>query len=213
LCRNARDRTAAEFGSGVARQVGTSTHAGSASLGGRAGNPGFLAARGAIARRLRELSLRSAAGTRTKDSGALIAFRSLVLEVFSVMAKNSANLGVVGGKLRPCPDTPNCVCSMDPAAAYHVEPLVFPGDPDEALSRLKDVLANQTRTRLVAEEADYLHAECSSLLFRFVDDLEFSLDRLEKKIHVRSASRTGKYDFGVNRRRVEAIRRAFETHP
>jgi uncharacterized protein (DUF1499 family) len=135
------------------------------------------------------------------------------LEVFSVMAKNSANLGVVGGKLRPCPDTPNCVCSMDPAAAYHVEPLVFPGDPDEALSRLKDVLANQTRTRLVAEEADYLHAECSSLLFRFVDDLEFSLDRLEKKIHVRSASRTGKYDFGVNRRRVEAIRRAFETHP
>ena len=124
------------------------------------------------------------------------------------MAKNSANLGVVSGKLRPCPDTPNCICSMDRAAAHHVEPLAFLGDPDDAMSRLKTVLADQARTRLVVEEADYLHAECTSLVFRFVDDLEFSMDRLGKEIHVRSAARTGKYDFGVNRRRVEAIRRA-----
>ena len=128
------------------------------------------------------------------------------------MAKNSINLGVVAGKLRPCPDAPNCVCSMDSAVAHHVEPLTFFGDPDEAMSRLKAVLADQTRTRLVAEEADYLHAECASLVFRFVDDLEFSMDRLGKRIHVRSASRLGKYDFGVNRRRVEAIRRAFDGH-
>ena len=81
------------------------------------------------------------------------------------------------------------------------------------MSRLKAVLADQKRTQLVAEEADYLHAECASLVFRFVDDLEFYLDRLGKRIHVRSASRAGKYDFGVNRRRVEAIRRAFDGHP
>jgi uncharacterized protein (DUF1499 family) len=136
----------------------------------------------------------------------------LALELFSIMAKNSINLGVAGGKLRPCPDTPNCVCSMDPAAVHHVEPLVFIGDPDDALSRVKAVLADQARTRLVAEEADYLHAVCTSLLFRFVDDVEFYVDRLGKKIHVRSASRVGKYDFGVNRRRVEAIRRAFDGH-
>jgi uncharacterized protein (DUF1499 family) len=129
------------------------------------------------------------------------------------MASNSSNLGAEGGKLRPCPGTPNCVCSMDHAAAHYVEPLAFTGDPGEAMTRLKAVLAGQTRTRLVAEEADYLHAECSSLVFRFVDDLEFCLDRAGKKIHVRSASRTGKYDFGVNRRRVEAIRRAFQAHP
>jgi uncharacterized protein (DUF1499 family) len=128
------------------------------------------------------------------------------------MAKNSINLGVVGGKLRTCPDVPNCVCSMDHAPAHHVEPLAFLGDPDDAMSRLKAVLAGQTRTRLVAEEADYLHAECTSLVFRFVDDLEFTFDRPGKKIHVRSASRAGKYDFGVNRRRVEAIRRALEAH-
>jgi uncharacterized protein (DUF1499 family) len=128
------------------------------------------------------------------------------------MAKNLINLGVVGGKLRPCPDVPNCVCSMDRAVAHHVEPLAFIGDPDEAMSRLKAVLADQARTRLVAEEANYLHAECTSLVFRFVDDLEFYMDRPGKKIHVRSASRAGKYDFGVNRRRVEAIRRAFDGH-
>ncbi len=129
------------------------------------------------------------------------------------MTKNSANLGVVSGKLGPCPDTPNCVCSTDRAAAHYVEPLSFLGDPDDAMSRLKAVLADQTRTRLVAEETDYLRAECTSLVFRFVDDLEFSMDRLGKMIHVRSASRAGKYDFGVNRRRVKAIRRAFAAHP
>lgn len=128
------------------------------------------------------------------------------------MTKNSTNLGLVDGKLRPCPNTPNCVCSMEGAPAHHVKPLAFVGEPDDAMSRLKAVLADQARIRLIAEETDYLHAECSSLVFRFVDDLEFHLDRPGKKINVRSASRAGKYDFGVNRRRVEAIRRAFETH-
>ena len=132
-----------------------------------------------------------------------------MLEVFSIMASNSTNPGVVDGKLRPCPDMPNCVCSTDSAPAHFIEPLAFTGAPETAMSRLKAVLAGLPRTRVVAEEADYLHAECTSLIFRFVDDLEFSVDRLEKKIHVRSASRVGKYDFGVNRRRVEAIRRAF----
>src|SRR5258708_4728998 len=122
------------------------------------------------------------------------------------MTKNSANLGIKDGKLLPCPDRPNCVCSMDSAAAHHVEPLAFIGDPDDAMSWLKAVLAGQIRTRLVAEEADYLHAECSSLIFRFVDDLEFYMDRQGKKIHVRSASRAGRYDFGVNRRRGRKVR-------
>jgi uncharacterized protein (DUF1499 family) len=129
------------------------------------------------------------------------------------MANDGASLGLVDGKLRLCPNTPNCVCSMDSAPARHIEPLSFTGEPDIAMSRLKAVLADQARTRTVAEEGDYLHVECSSLIFHFVDDLEFYLDRPGKKIHVRSAARTGTYDFGVNRRRVEAIRQAFETHP
>jgi uncharacterized protein (DUF1499 family) len=135
------------------------------------------------------------------------------MEMLSHMTNNPVNLGIASGKLRPCPSAPNCVCSTDRAAPHYVEPLAFSGDPDEAMPRLKAVLAGQRRTRLVTEEADYLHAECTSWLFRFVDDLEFAMDRPAKKIHVRSAARVGKYDFGVNRRRVEAIRRAFDAHP
>lgn len=126
------------------------------------------------------------------------------------MAENSSNQDVVAGKLRPCPDFPNCVCSIDSRAAHFIAPLTFTGEAKAAMSRLKTVLAGQARTRVVAEEAEYLHAECTSLIFCFVDDLEFHLDRLEKKIQVRSASRLGKYDFGVNRRRVESIRKAFD---
>jgi uncharacterized protein (DUF1499 family) len=126
------------------------------------------------------------------------------------MANTATNIGMVDGKLRPCPNTPNCVCSMDASGPRFIEPLTFTGDPDVARSRVKSVLAAQPRTRIVDEQGDYLHAECSSLVFRFVDDLEFFLDRSGQKIHVRSAARTGTYDFGVNRRRLEAIRQAFD---
>jgi uncharacterized protein (DUF1499 family) len=134
---------------------------------------------------------------------------SFILAMFSFMAKKPDNLGVVDSKLLPCPDSPNCVCSTDSDERHHIEPLTFTGDPKDAMARLKAVLANQSRTRIVKEDPDYLQAECTSLVFRYVDDVEFCLDRKEKKIHVRSGSRAGKYDFGVNRRRVEAIRKAF----
>ena len=123
-----------------------------------------------------------------------------------------AKLCIGDGKLRHCPDTPNCVCSIDRGMPHYTEPLSFSGDPDVAFDRLKAVLADRPRTRLMEEEANYLRLECHSLVFRFIDDLEFCVDRQAMKIHVRSASRTGKYDFRANRRRVEAIRRAFEIH-
>jgi uncharacterized protein (DUF1499 family) len=62
------------------------------------------------------------------------------------------------------------------------------------------------RTKLVEENDSYLHYEFTSLLFRFVDDVEFLFDDESKTIHFRSASRTGYGDFGVNRRRMEVIR-------
>jgi uncharacterized protein (DUF1499 family) len=133
-----------------------------------------------------------------------------VLAMFSFMAKEPKDLGVQDGKLLSCPDSPNCVGSMDADAGHHVEPLAFTGDPKGAMARLKAVVEAQPNTRIVDDERDYLHAECRSMIFRFVDDLEFYLDTKEKKIHVRSGSRAGKYDFGVNRRRVEAIRKAFD---
>ncbi len=67
----------------------------------------------------------------------------------------------------------------------------------------------EQRVSIISEQADYLHAEARSLLFRFVDDIEFSLQAEKGLIQVRSAARTGYSDFGVNRRRIERIRRIF----
>lgn len=88
--------------------------------------------------------------------------------------------------------------------------LVFDGDPDAAKDWLKFLLASIPRTQLVEEEEDYLHFECTSLLFRFVDDLEFWLDRRALTIHFCSTARNGRFDFGAQRRRFMAIRRLFE---
>ena len=77
------------------------------------------------------------------------------------------------------------------------------------MQRLRHALLAEPRITLVSEEGGYLHAEARSLIFRFVDDIEFLLAPAEGLIHVRSAARTGYSDVGVNRRRVERIRQAF----
>ncbi len=130
------------------------------------------------------------------------------MTLLSLLSSRPANLGVLDGKLAPCPATPNCVCSQ--AGDDHaIQPLRFEGDPDEAWQRLRQVLAARPRTRIVREEDDYLRVECTSLMFRFTDDVEFLLDREAGVIHFRSASRIGKSDLGVNRKRMEEIRQAF----
>ena len=120
------------------------------------------------------------------------------------------NLGVKDGRLVPCPSTPNCVSSQAADEAHRMDPLPFTGGPDVALARLKTVLAARPRTTVVEEKGDYLRAESVSFLFRFVDDVEFVVDRDAKVIHFRSASRVGLSDFGVNRKRMEEIRKAFQ---
>lgn len=125
------------------------------------------------------------------------------------MSERSRETSVCGDKLRPCPNRPNCVCSFD-KGRHFIEPLVFDDDADAAFARLKRVVSGWPRTRVVRDEPDFLAAESTSLVFRFVDDVEFCLDRGAKLIHVRSASRLGYSDLGVNRRRLEATRRAFQ---
>lgn len=119
-----------------------------------------------------------------------------------------ADLGVKDGRLRPCPDKPNCVCSQA-SDAHHVQPLAFEGSADSALSRLKAIVAAMPRMRIVHEAPHYLRAESESRLFGFVDDLELLVAPDAHVVHVRSASRLGRSDFGVNRKRVEAIRASF----
>jgi uncharacterized protein (DUF1499 family) len=132
-----------------------------------------------------------------------------VLALLSALARRPANLGATGGRLGPCPNTPNCVCTHASDEAHRIEPLRFEGSAEAAMKRLRGVLAAWPRTRVVTAADGYLHAECRSRLFRFVDDVEFLLDPVAHVIHFRSASRAGRSDLGVNRRRMEGLRRAF----
>jgi uncharacterized protein (DUF1499 family) len=120
------------------------------------------------------------------------------------------NLGVVNGRLADCPDSPNCVSSQSDDPEHRVEPLPLLGSASETLGRLKSILEAMPRTRVVDERESYVHAEATSRVFGFVDDVEFLADEEKQVIHVRSASRVGHSDLGVNRDRVERIREAFE---
>lgn len=121
------------------------------------------------------------------------------------------NLGLTEGKLAPCPTTPNCVSSQSTDTEHAIEPLTYRGDPKQAMAKLEGIIRRMPRSKVVAESGNYLYAEFTSLIFRFVDDVEFYLDEDINLIQVRSASRLGKSDFGVNRKRIEAIREAWTT--
>ncbi len=110
------------------------------------------------------------------------------------------------GRFTPCPDSPNCVSSQAEDPEHFIEPLRYGGDVREARARLLAILRAMQRVSIVTEEPHYIHAECTSAWLRFVDDAEFLFDEPRKVIHVRSASRVGYYDFGVNRGRIEQIR-------
>ena len=112
--------------------------------------------------------------------------------------------------LAPCPSSPNCVSSEATDQAHRIAPLPFSGDPSAAMARLRAVIEAMPRARVVSANDRALHAEFTSFLFRFVDDVDCIADPAAGVIQIRSASRTGYGDFGVNRKRVEQIRAAFE---
>lgn len=122
------------------------------------------------------------------------------------------NLGVKAGKLAPCPTSPNCVVSQGDTDAEHgIAPLAYSGDSAQAMAQLAAVVTAMPRTTIVESTDTYLYAEFASKLMGFVDDVEFYLDPAEPVIQVRSASRLGQSDLGVNRQRVEAIRQALQS--
>ncbi len=108
-----------------------------------------------------------------------------------------------------CPSSPNCVSSLSADAGHGVAPIVFSGPAQRAFAAFKNVIRAQPRAKVVAEGPDFVKAEFSSRVFKFVDDVEAVLDASKSIIHVRSASRTGYWDLGVNRARVERLRDEF----
>lgn len=116
------------------------------------------------------------------------------------------NIGVQSGKLAACPSSPNCVNSQSQDALHKIEPLSYNSTSTEAMANLKAIIQNLEKTKIITEADNYLYAEFASKLMGFVDDVEFLLDDGAKVIHVRSASRLGQSDMGVNRQRIEIIR-------
>jgi uncharacterized protein (DUF1499 family) len=109
-------------------------------------------------------------------------------------------------RLKPCPRSPNCVCSVNRDDRHAIQPLVYSGSLEDARQALLAVLKTVPRTTVISSEPDFIHAAFKSRIFGFVDDVEFFFPAGQRLIHVRSASRTGYYDFGVNRKRVERMR-------
>ncbi len=112
--------------------------------------------------------------------------------------------------LPPCQEIPNCISSETQESKHFIQPFKIKGESDKAWSSLKDELNHQSRLIITHESADNIHAEVTSLIFKFVDDVDFCLDKENNAIHVRSASRTGHFDFGINHKRLESIRAALK---
>ncbi|MGI9319436.1 MAG: DUF1499 domain-containing protein, partial [bacterium] len=109
--------------------------------------------------------------------------------------------------LRPCPHSPNCVSSVAIDRGHYIDPLRFVDPPAKEMQRLKRLIGNMRGARILHADEHYLRAEFRSKVFGFVDDVEFAWDESARICQVRSASRTGYYDFGKNRGRIEKIRR------
>jgi len=125
------------------------------------------------------------------------------------------DLGVREGKLKPPSATENSVSSQavlypdHPQRRYaDIPPLAVQGDGPATLERIKAIVAGMAGARVVRSDADYFYVQFTTPVLKFVDDTEFWFDPVNKVIQVRSASRIGRGDLGVNRGRVDAIRAA-----
>jgi uncharacterized protein (DUF1499 family) len=118
-------------------------------------------------------------------------------------------VGLTAGRLRPCPATPNCVSSESDDRHAHIAPFAFQGSSQRAWEEMTQAIRADGGT--IHEDRDgYLWATYTSRIFRFVDDVELQLEAGRDVIDVRSGSRVGRSDLGVNRKRVERLRRLFE---
>ncbi len=133
----------------------------------------------------------------------LLAVSCLGLGGLSMTAQRPTNLGVRGGRLAECPATPNSVSTQSSSPDHRMPPIPFVGSVTEEIEKIKQTVAKLfPRARLITERDGYLYYEFASLLFRFIDDVEFLVDDITREIHFRSASRVGHSDLGTNRRRM-----------
>ncbi|GMR05522.1 MAG: hypothetical protein BMS9Abin25_0097 [Gammaproteobacteria bacterium] len=125
--------------------------------------------------------------------------------IYLSLTSKAPETKLVNGLLRPCPDTPNCVSSEDVESTKKIAPIVYTGSAEQAWNDLRAAIGKSGGVVKYYDET-YLRAVYTSRLFRFVDDMEFRLVPESGIIHVRSASRVGKSDLGVNRKNIEKVR-------
>ncbi len=140
----------------------------------------------------------------------LISLVFVLLLTLKMNSRTEKAPGLVAGMLARCPDTPNCVCSMyKDDSKHYIAPInVSANIPLDSLPILKDVI-HEMGGSVQTETENYLAATFTSALFKFVDDLEVTSDPAQGLIHIRSASRVGYSDFGVNKKRVELLKALF----
>jgi uncharacterized protein (DUF1499 family) len=128
------------------------------------------------------------------------------MSLFSCSGTRPANLGIKDGRLADCPSSPNCVSSGASDSAHSISAFQLIAPPTDGWRALRALLEELPGVQIITADENYIHAECSSAFFGFVDDLELHLRASQNSIAVRSASRLGHSDFGVNRKRVENLR-------
>lgn len=132
------------------------------------------------------------------------------MSLIKLSGKRPSNLGAEAGKLSPCPGAPKCVSSQQ-QGKHGIGPLDTGGQGAAAFATLASLIEEMDNTTVVTRSDDYLHAEFSTPTLGFVDDVECLLAGDDSRIDVRSCSRLGYSDLGVNRKRVETLRRKLDT--
>ena len=115
--------------------------------------------------------------------------------------------------LAPCPNTPNCVSTETERPAQRVPTIAYTDAPEAALRRARAALLAEPRSKVTTERSGSVHGECRSLIFRFVDDVDIVVDSVAHVFRFRSASRVGRSDMGVNRKRIERIAARLQAPP
>jgi uncharacterized protein (DUF1499 family) len=145
---------------------------------------------------------------------ALVAIAGILAGQLGLLkGKMPTDLGVHEGRLKPPSKTPNSVSSQaslypdHPQRAYaDIAPLPLNGDAAATLARIGNIVEAMEGGEIVKREPGYLYAQFTTRIMRYVDDAEFWFDPDAGVIQVRSSSRLGSSDLGVNRKRIEFIR-------
>ena len=145
---------------------------------------------------------------RKQASNSLRKNYAFLIFVLILLANCSGTKPILIGQFPPCPDKPNCVSSKSSLSLHKIAPLTYKGNSKNAREKLLGIINSMPRTQISMDNKNFIHVEFTSKIFRFVDDVEFYFES-SGTIHFRSASRVGHSDMGVNRDRMEEIRRLF----